>query len=249
MSRNLVYIVSIADSSAKVDHSLYSKHCIESWEYYCKRNDIDLFVKTDSDPRCGKPIWNKELVFEHAQGYDKVAVVDADTMIKWDAPNLFDEFDEELCMVNDDTNLNWIYNSVSNYSKFFPNLDLDIDEYGNAGVIFFHSKFLKVFENVFNFYLDNKQELDNWNKGGGREQTIFNFTLKSMGIKPKILSPKWNLISMHKRGLFMNNFQFQDNTPHFIKYGYIWHFTGFAIEDRIKVVNDTWNIIKQNYDL
>ena len=133
--------------------------------------------------------------------------------------------------------------------KFFPNLDLDIDEYGNAGVIFFHSKFLKVFENVFNFYLDNKQELDNWNKGGGREQTIFNFTLKKMGIKPKILSPKWNLISMHKRGLFMNNFQFQDNTPHFIKYGYIWHFTGFAIEDRIKVVNDTWNLIKQNYDI
>lgn len=248
MNNYLVYIVNINDPSAKVDHTLYSVFCIKSWEYYCKINNIDLIIRDESDSRCGKPIWNKELVYEYSDKYDKIAVVDADTMIKWNAPNLFNEFEEEICMVNDDTNLDWIYRSLSNYSKFFPNLKLTIDEYGNAGVIFFHSKFSNVFKKVFEFYLENKVELDNWGKGGGREQTIFNFTLKEMGITPKILSPKWNLISMHKRGLFSNNFQFNDPIPHFIKYGYIWHFTGFAIEDRVKVVKDTWNIIKHNYE-
>ena len=82
MSKNLVYIVSISDPKAKVDHSLYSRPCIDSWEYYCGKYDIDLIVIKDNDSRCGKPIWNKELVYEYAKDYDKIAVVDADTMIR-----------------------------------------------------------------------------------------------------------------------------------------------------------------------
>ena len=247
MSKNLIYIVNITDPSAKVDHKEYSEPCIRTWEYWCKKHNIDLHIVTSNDTRCGKPIWNKELAFEYAKDYDKVGIVDADTMIKWDAPNIFETFNEEFCMVHDDTNLDWIYKSVENYRKFFPNMDLNIDEYGNAGVLFFHTKFLNVCEEVFKLYKENQKELDNWNKGGGREQTIFNFMLKKLNIPVRYLSPKWNLISMHKRELFKHNFQLNDTTPHFIKYGYVWHFTGFAIEDRIKVVNNTWSLIKNRY--
>lgn len=248
MSKNLIYIVNITDTTAKVDHTKYSEPCINSWKYWCKKNKVDLHIVDKNDSRCGKPIWNKELVYEYAKGYDKVGIVDADTMIRWDAPNIFETFNEEFCMVRDDTNLDWIYRSVENYSKYFPGMDLNIDEYGNAGVLFFHTKFLNVCEEVFKLYKDNQKELDNWNKGGGREQTIFNFMLKKLSIPVRYLSPKWNLISMHKRELFKYNFQMNDNIPHFIKYGYIWHFTGFAIENRIKVVNDTWSLVKSKYE-
>lgn len=248
MSKNLIYIVNITDSTAKVDHTKYSEPCINSWKYWCKKNKVDLHIVDKNDSRCGKPIWNKELVYEYAKGYDKVGIVDADTMIRWDAPNIFETFNEEFCMVRDDTNLDWIYRSVENYSKYFPGMDLNIDEYGNAGVLFFHTKFLNVCEEVFKLYKDNQKELDNWNKGGGREQTIFNFMLKKLSVPVRYLSPKWNLISMHKRELFKYNFQMNDNIPHFIKYGYIWHFTGFAIENRIKVVNDTWSLVKSKYE-
>jgi hypothetical protein len=247
MNKNLVYIVSISDPTAKVDHSLYSKYCIKSWEYWCKKHSIDLHIVTKSDPRCGKPIWNKELVYEYAQGYEKVAVVDADTMVKWNAPNFFDLFEEDFCMVHDDTNWSWVYKSMQNYSKFFST-SMTMDDYGNAGVLFFHKKYLDICEKVFNLYSDNKQELDNWNKGGGREQTIFNYMLKENNVTPKWLSPKWNLISMHKRELFKHNFQLGENTPHFIKHGYIWHFTGFGIEDRINIVKQTWELVKDNYN-
>lgn len=248
MSKNLIYIVNITDTTAKVDHTKYSEPCINSWKYWCKKNKVDLHIVDKNDSRCGKPIWNKELVYEYAKGYDKVGIVDADTMIRWDAPNIFETFNQEFCMVRDDTNLDWIYRSVENYSKYFPGMDLNIDEYGNAGVLFFHTKFLNVCEEVFKLYKDNQKELDNWNKGGGREQTIFNFMLKKLSIPVRYLSPKWNLISMHKRELFKYNFQMNDNIPHFIKYGYIWHFTGFAIENRIKVVNDTWSLVKSKYE-
>lgn len=248
MSNNLIYIVSITDPQAKVDHSVYSKFCIESWKFWCKKNNVDLHIVSKNDPRCGKPIWNKELVYSIGKSYEKIGVVDADTMIRWDAPNIFNQFEEEFCMVKDDSNWSWVYNSINNYKKFFPNTELDIDHYGNAGVLFFHAKYLFICEEIFNFYLDNKKELDSWNKGGGREQTIFNFTLNKNKIDRTFLSPKWNLISMHKRELFRSNFQMNETIPHFVKYGYIWHFTGFSIEDRENLVKQTWNLVKHNYE-
>lgn len=248
MSKNLIYIVSISDPNAKVDHSKYSKLCIKSWEYWCKKNKVDLHIVKEGDKRFSRPIWNKELVYKFKNEYEKIGLVDADTMIRWDAPNIFDTFDEEFCIVKDDTNWSWVCNSIKNYQKFFPEVELDIDNYGNAGVMFFHKKHLHICEKVLNLYLSNKSELDSWNKGGGREQTIFNFTLEQNKVKRTFLSPKWNLISMHKKELFKNNFQLNDPTPHFIKYGYIWHFTGFSIEDRENMVNQTWNIIKDNYN-
>jgi hypothetical protein len=248
MNKNLIYIININNPESKINHQEYSQYCIKSWEYWCKKNNTDLHVVEHNDPRCGKSVWNKELIFERGQNYEKIGVVDADTMIKWDSPNIFETFNEEFCMVKDDINLNWVHDSISNRKKFFPNLDLSIDEYGNAGVIFFHTKYLNVFKEVFDFYQKNKLELDNWNKGGGTEQTIFNFILKQLHIPVTYISPKWNLLGMHKKGWFQHNFQLGDNTPHFIKHGNIWHFTGFAIEQRINVVKQTWDLIKKYYN-
>lgn len=248
MNKNLIYIISINDPTAKINHNEYSQYCIKSWKYWCNKHDVDLHIVTENDIRCGKPIWNKELIFEFGKKYEKIGVIDADTMIKWNAPNIFDSFGEEFCMVKDDVNLNWVYDSIKNYNKFFPNIDLSIDEYGNAGVMFFHSKYLNVFENVFNFYKKNQNELDNWSKGGGKEQTIFNFILKQLKTPITYISPKWNLMGMHKRGWFQHNFQFNDNTPHLVNYGNIWHFTGFAIEQRINIVKQIWDLVKNNYE-
>ena len=44
-----------------------------------------------------------------------------------------------------------------------------------AGVVFLDKKSLKVYDKVREFYFENQETLDNWSKGGGREQTIFNY--------------------------------------------------------------------------
>ena len=42
--------------------------------------------------------------------------------------------------------------------------------------------------------------------------------------------------------MFKHNWQLnEDLTPFFIKYAYIWHFTGFPIEDRARVMEQVWN--------
>ena len=66
-------------------------------------------------------------------------------------------------------------------------LEIDYNTYINAGVVFFSKKHLDIFKQVLDFYLENREELDNWNKGGGKEQTIFNFMLEKLKVKKTYL--------------------------------------------------------------
>ena len=102
---------------------------------------------------------------------------------------------------------------------------------------------------MLDFYLENREELDNWNKGGGKEQAIFNFHLVKNNVNLKLLNPEWNLISIHRKDMFSYNWQLnEDQTPFFIKYAYIWHFTGFPVEDRIKIMKKVWDTYRKNYE-
>ncbi len=248
MSKNLIYMVAINHSTSKYKNTDYSQYAILAWEYWCNKNNVDFMLITEHDNRLGKPIWNKELIFERAKGYDKIGIVDSDTMIKWDAPNIFEMYNDEFCGVVDNDNIKWVHDSLNAYGKFFPNLKVPYSNYINAGILFFSNQHLILFEDILNFYLQNQEELDNWNKGGGKEQTILNYHLLNHKFKRKYFNSSWNLIHIHKKDMFKNNWQLEeDSTPFFIKYGNIWHFTGFSIEDRIHCMNNTWNMLKDNY--
>ena len=49
--------------------------------------------------------------------------------------------------------------------------------------------------------------------------------------------------------MFKPNWQLKlDNTPFFIKYAYVWHFTGFPVQDRKHIMQQTWEMTKHNYE-
>ena len=96
-------MVAVNHSSSVYTNSDYSQYAIDSWKSWCEKNDVDFKVITEHDDRLGKPVWNKELVYKHAEDYDKIGVVDSDTMIRWDAPNIFDLYEDEFCGVNDNS--------------------------------------------------------------------------------------------------------------------------------------------------
>ena len=86
-------------------------------------------------------------------------------------------YDDEFCAVRDDDNLSFIYNSLNAYGKFFPDLNVDIDDYINAGVLFFTKEHKPVFDSLLKLYFDNKEEIDRiWNvmKEYGSDKTDFN---------------------------------------------------------------------------
>ena len=126
---------------------------------------------------------------------------------------------------------------------------MDLEKYINAGVVWLDKKSLSVYKHLQDFYFENQEELDNWTKGGGKEQTLFNFHLQSLNYKVNVIPPIWNLVSMHKTEMFSHNWQDgDDKTPFFIKYGYVWHFTGFEIEKRYEFMKNTWELTKENYE-
>ena len=48
--------------------------------------------------------------------------------------------------------------------------------------------------------------------------------------------------------MFDHNFQSSDKTAYFFKYGYVWHFTGFPIEQREDMMRQTWEATKEQYE-
>lgn len=246
--KNLIYIVNIVDPKSKVNCNDYARYSIKTWEYYCKKHGIDLLIIDENVGSYDYPIWNKELCYKFGQGYDKIGLIDSDTMVRWDAPNIFDQIkDEGIYGVNDLCDLNWLLSSISDRQKFFPDINLSLTHYLNAGVLFFGKKHLSLYKELLDFYLENKEEIHAI-KGGGKEQTLLNFFIQKNKIPVKLLDPEWNLLSIHKKNMFIGNWQLKiDPTPYFFKYAFVWHFTGFPIEDRVRLMQQTWELIKQNY--
>ena len=265
---NAIYMVAINHNKSEYQHSDFADYSKRTWEYWCEKNGVDFHCVTKHDDRYGYPIWNKLNVTDICEDYEKVGIVDCDTMIRWNAPNIFDTMGEGIHGVRDTSNLRWVYDSLNAYgSEFFPKFQLEIQKYINAGVVFLDKKSLKVYDKVREFYFENQETLDNWSKGGGREQTIFNYIAQINGFNIRLISPTWNLVGMHKTELFSMNWQkysneipygtindffkfLKDNNeqPFYTKYGNIYHFTGFPIEQREEIMRQTWELTKKYYE-
>ncbi len=242
MGKNLIYTTAINHNTSTFANSDYSKYCINSWDAWCGKNDIEFLVIKEHNDRYKFPVWNKDLIFDIVgDKYDKIIYVDSDTMVKWDAPNPFNLYDDEFCASIDRSSLRWILNSIDEYQQFFPETTLNLDNYFNSGVCFFNKKHKYIFDELKSFYDKNKLKLDSI-KGVGKVQTVLNFILSKNNVKIKFLPPTWNLFAIHKKDMFKHNWQLnEDLTPFFIKYAYIWHFTGFPIEDRARIMEQVWN--------
>ena len=256
MSKYLVYMVAVNHNSSKFKNSDYSQYSIKSWEAWCKRRNIDFVVVDKHNDKYSFPIWNKLDVCDVGKDYDKIAIVDSDTMVHWSAPNILEHIESGVYGVQDNANLRWLNESVGNYGgEFFSDFKINLDKYINAGVIYLDKESLSIYEKLRDFYFENREKLDSWNKGGGREQTLFNFLLQKNNYDINLLSPEWNMFSMHKKEMFSYNWQDtdggiagKDTTPHFIKYSWVWHFTGFPIEQRTSIMKQTWDLVGYLYE-
>ena len=79
------------------------KHNIESWQSYGKLHNIDVIVHDKKVPSVGEnsdwelSIWERWKDLEPLlDKYDNFLQVDCDTMIRWDAPNLFSLYKQNI---------------------------------------------------------------------------------------------------------------------------------------------------------
>ena len=269
MKKNIVWWPAIVNEEHKdkyggYDYFQYSK---KTWEYWCERNNCLLVPFTEpveKDLFRFRPNWQKAMfVFDELERmeieYDQIALVDSSFMIKWDAPNFFEMTDRRFTAWRDMDNMRWIYDSIQGYEDFFqqaydsPHFKLDQSKYVNSGFMVFNEEHKDLFTQLKHLYYDYTDiliKLQDEIVKKGTEQTPMNYLLQLNKIDVNLDLPlPFKLTHLQRKELFSHNWQLQeDQTPFFLKYGYNFSFNGIPKEDRTNVMEQTWNIIKDNYN-
>ena len=243
IKKNVVFITSI---KGLVDTS-YKQFCLNTWKYWCEKNNVELFVLDEEliDAKYMKPTWQRWYVFDildlNNVNYNQVAMVDVDTMIRWDAPNFFELTDNKFSVVVDQDNIGWVKQSINGYKHFFKDVDLDWEDYFNCGFVVLNGKHKEICKLILNFWETNSSELIMLQNtlSKGTDQTPVNYIVKR-DIEVNYLSKKFNLTHFNRKEIIQDLM--------FIDCGYVWHFNGFDKSWRYKLMEQTWEKIKENYE-
>ena len=247
---NTIFIVSAKDPSSQWDVDLYSKYSIAAWDSYCKKYGQNLVVMRELPPQFHKAKWIKCLAHHYiCDGW--IAIVDADTMPAPHCPNIFSGLEENSIYATQDGNIDWIKNSIAHYQPYFPKTQISPIGYFNSGVLLVHSYNVSYLKSISKFYQRHRKTLEkDKTPCVGSDQTILNYLASPH--KVKLLSAAYNNFQqlteeyhrLYKQQAFTEDYldwQFPKNS-------YIWHFTGFPIEHRIRMMHMMWDIHKKLYD-
>ena len=110
-SKNVVFMTAMVDAPDRLD---YAEWCYKSWQYWCDKNDVQLFILEDELRPKGdgtmkvpgmKPTWQRwhamDVLDANGIEYDNVALVDIDTMVHWDCPDFFEASKGEFGAIQD----------------------------------------------------------------------------------------------------------------------------------------------------
>jgi len=167
--------------------------------------------------------------------YNQVLIVDADTIIHPDAPDIFKLTDDKFCAVRSYGSYDWMCRSIENYKKhMFPDINVPYFEYFNSGVILCNKKHKKFYEKIINFYLTNRENIVKLQETYqvGTDQPILNFFVKQENIEYKQFDYEWNMQDM-------NRFEILDDELTFTKLGWIYHFNGIPDDLRNYMMKKT----------
>ena len=256
MKKNILFFTSLKANDIHLDE--YKKWALLSWQYYAKKYNMELFILEDPliDTEVMRPTWQRWYVHEILKHnnieYNQVAMIDIDTIVHWNCPDIFKVSENRYSGVKDDISLEWINNSIDGYKQAFPefsDIDLDWTNYINNGILVLPKGSEEFCNTVIKFYNDNidtLRDLQHNSLKKGTDQTPINFLARQYyGDTINYFSKKFNMSQLMMTHAFAPSII--SGEPIFIKHGFIWHFNGIPREQRNSYMNQTWDIIKQNY--
>ena len=120
----------------------YAKYSRATWEWWCERHSADFIVieappgdiaYAQMPPTLQRWALVDQLIEERGENA-QVALVDADTMIRWDTPDIFEQA-RGFSAVADASAPSWIVRSTRAFQHLFPDTSLVWWEYFNSGII------------------------------------------------------------------------------------------------------------------
>lgn len=230
---NIVYIVNINEPE-------YSQYCIASWKQWASKNIAEVVVLTEPFSEI-EPHWYKVFAYKLLENsnmdYNRLLVVDNDTVVHPDTPNFFESVPKDkIGVVFDDVNYDWTIRSTDAYRKhvFTEFESFDTFEYFNSGFIVLSKEHKQVYEDIIDFLLNNYQSLD-WvqsNYGVGRDQTPLNFMLRAYSNGLHYMSKRYNLQGLLSKEII---------DPKILSdMAYVYHFNTMPREQRRVLMKQTY---------
>ena len=243
MTKNAIFMIEL-DQGRDLSYSTY---CYNTWEWWGRRHGIDVLILQEPviDPEVMPATWQRYWLFKllerNGLEYDQVAMIDIDTMVRWDCPNFFELTDGKYTSVLDRCGVGWVNKAITGYKDMFPDVYLEWWEFFFAGFVIVNRQHEKLYEAVIDFYWDNFLELNQrpLTLKKGTDITPINFLVKQEGVPTTFLSPNYHLCSLQQKNILADRA--------FIDLAYAWHFNGFAKRKRLEVMGDTWQQIKTRY--
>lgn len=172
----------------------YLKYCLPSVKVYCKKYNIDL--KVISTPFYNIPYsfdynyntFEKNQVYHHIEGYDRILRLDSDIIINPNAPNFFELDPNNIYVTYEDVGPRKIERrfEIERLKVSLGNIQNWDEGYFNSGVILFSQRH----KEIFNLNLqDLKKDL-----GPFKEQSYLNWKVKSLGFELVNLGKDFNHI-------------------------------------------------------
>lgn len=247
----------------------YAKYGRATWRWWCEQRGIDFVVfdqplgdsKFADMPPTIQRWLIPELLIRDNDKDTRVALVDADTMIRWDAPDIFDQAEGFAAVRGRDQN--WISRSIQAYQPLFPGVSLPVQEYFNAGVVVLGNRQVPTVRAFLEFTLRHWTKLDAMMSFGdlGTDQTPLNFVLRREGEPVHLLPDAFNLLHCFPMDPALNAIEFspapdpilfslrafsRPGAFEFFKRGYIWHFSN-VVALRSLVMREAWRRVSHNY--
>ena len=223
--KNIVFTVNIKNEGNEERSKPY-KYSMKSWEEWCKKNDSELFVLTERiyDKDIMNPNWHKLFVFDLLENqeidYNQILIVDSDTIVHPDCPNFFEMTDNKFCAIHNDGSYDWVLRSMETYSKYlFENFTFPFWEYFNSGFLIINKNHKKLYKNIVDFYLSNRENIVKIQEtfGVGTDQPVINFFVQKENVDLKLLPYEFNMQDMCRKEIL-------DNDLTFTKIGWVYHY-------------------------
>ena len=244
---NIVFIVNLPEEKKEGRNTPYM-HSVSSWKKGCDKYKHELFVLDEriypEDQMNAN--WHKLFVFQLLEAnnikYDQILIVDADTIIHPNAPDVFELSDNKFCAVHNFGSYDWVCRSIENYKKFlFPDVELNLFDYFNSGVIICNKSHKTLYEKIIEFYLDNREKIiilqDKYCVG--TDQPILNFFIQKENVDYKQLGYEWNMQDLRR-------FEILDEDLTYIRIGWLYHFNGIPDDMRNYFMEKTWRALCNN---
>ena len=165
--KNIVFMTAVKVPGMEGRSEPY-KYGINSFKYWCEKNDCELFVLDELiHPNDVMRInyhryYAFELLDKNGVDYDQILITDADAIIHPDCPNFFELTDRKYTVTMADGSYDWICRSLENYSKYvFGGKTFPLWNYFNAGFQVVNKEHRYLWDELIEFYFNNKDLIKN----------------------------------------------------------------------------------------